>query len=388
MAQGRQIRSLVPFAGGATGNDIHRSHHCEATLTYSGSQTNGRQHLGVVNASLLGPDRWRRLDEHATGARLPADKRRNARLELVPVLTETDDGLAEAAEPSESIPPPGWRPPTKGRGIGRYVVIGVVIFVGLGLLGTVARGVPANVLPTVGRTAQATAGSTPESVAASVAPTASAAVDVPVPAPQGLAPDGPTVEAAVVRVIDGDTIVVAFGGTEYHVRYIGMDTPESVKPGTPVQPMALEASAANKALVDGKTVELEKDVSEVDRYGRLLRDVWVARDGVLVLVGLELVRTGYAQVSTYPPDVKYVEPLLEAQAAARAAAVGLWSSEPAATPLPIAGGGNCHPSYTPCLPIVDDLDCPDVKAMGKAPVTIKGPDVYRLDRDGDGLGCE
>jgi hypothetical protein len=52
------------------------------------------------------------------------------------------------------------------------------------------------------------------------------------------------------------------------------------------------------------------------------------------------------------------------------------------------GGTNCHPSYEPCLPIVDDLDCPDVVALGAAPVTVIGPDEYRLDRDHDGIGCE
>jgi micrococcal nuclease len=210
-------------------------------------------------------------------------------------------------------------------------------------------------------------------------------------------PEAATTEARVVRVTDGDTIVVELGGADYRVRYIGMDTPESVKPGTPVEKMALEASAANKALVEGKTVLLEKDVSETDRYGRLLRDVWVMREGRLMLVGLELVRTGFAQVSTYPPDVRYVDRLLEAQAAARMAAVGLWSDAAGATQdptasrmpsIPIVGDAGCHSSYSPCLPIVADLDCPDVRGLGKAPVTIKGPDVYRLDRDGDGLGCE
>lgn len=49
---------------------------------------------------------------------------------------------------------------------------------------------------------------------------------------------------------------------------------------------------------------------------------------------------------------------------------------------------NCHPSYSPCLPIVGDLDCPDVRALGKAPVTVKGPDDYRLDANHDGIGCE
>jgi hypothetical protein len=52
------------------------------------------------------------------------------------------------------------------------------------------------------------------------------------------------------------------------------------------------------------------------------------------------------------------------------------------------GGGECHPSYSPCLPMVDDLDCPDVVAMGVAPVTVVGPDDYGLDADADGIGCE
>ena len=150
----------------------------------------------------------------------------------------------------------------------------------------------------------------------------------PAPSQPALAPDGPTTTATVVRVIDGDTIVVALRGKQYHVRYIGMDTPESVKPDTPVQRMALEATAANKALVAGRTVILEKDVSETDQYGRLLRDVWVERGGRLILVGLELVRTGYASVTTFPPDVKYVDQLLAALDEARGRGVGLWSPAP------------------------------------------------------------
>ena len=139
-------------------------------------------------------------------------------------------------------------------------------------------------------------------------------------------PDGPTVPARVIRVIDGDTIVVELRGKQLHLRYIGMDTPESVRPDTPVQPLALAASAANDALVKGKTVLLEKDVSETDRFGRLLRNVWVEHDGRLILVGLELVRMGYANVTTFPPDVKYVDQLLTALDEARTAERGLWAS--------------------------------------------------------------
>lgn len=295
------------------------------------------------------------------------------------------DDVQVAAEPPESQPPPGWRPPAKSRPIGRYVAVGIAGLLGLSVIGGLtgsAPGVPGVSVP--GSSIAAVATSTPR---ATTAPS-----DQPV---FGFRPDGPTVGATVVRVIDGDTIVAEFGGVEYHIRYIGMDTPESVKPGTLVEAMALAASAANEALVDGKTVLLEKDVSEVDQFDRLLRDVWVERDGTLVLVGLELVRAGFAQVTTYPPDLKYVDLLLAAQGEARTAAVGLWAEGATATPAPTVAraplplvGGNCHPSYSPCLPIVDDLDCPDVRALGKAPVTVKGPDDYRLDRDGDGLGCE
>lgn len=301
------------------------------------------------------------------------------------------DDVPVEPEPPESQPPAGWRPPTKRRPIGRYVAIGVAALVGLGILGNLTG--PASEAP------QATAPVSSNAALTSATPRATPTrTSSPTPTHSGvvaLAPTGPTVEAHVVRVIDGDTIVVEFGGAEYHLRYIGMDTPESVKPGSPVEWMALAASAANEALVAGKSVLLEKDVSEVDQFDRLLRNVWVERGGTLVLVGLELVKGGFAHVTTYPPDVKYVDLLLKAQGEARTAAVGLWaepaSTTPApaepATPLPLVSG-NCHPSYSKCLPIVDDLDCPDVRAMGKAPVTIKGPDVYRLDRDGDGLGCE
>ena len=298
-------------------------------------------------------------------------------------------------EPPESQPPPGWRAPTKARPIGRYIAIGIAALVGLGAVGNLTG---AN---TVSSSASASA---PASAVAlsTTAPRTTAVASMP--AVTAFGPSGPTVDARVVRVVDGDTIVVDIGGTQYHLRYIGMDTPESVQPNTPVEPMALAATAANKVLVEGKTVILEKDVSEIDQYGRILRDVWVQHDGAVVLVGLELVRDGFAQVTTYPPDVKYVDLLTVAQDSARTAAIGLWGSAAAATlaptgtpaptasprpPVPLVGGTTkCHPSYSPCLPIVDDLDCPDVKAMGKAPVTIKGPDDYRLDRDGDGLGCE
>lgn len=137
-------------------------------------------------------------------------------------------------------------------------------------------------------------------------------------------------EALVVRVVDGDTIVVDIGGTEYKVRYIGIDTPETVDPRKPVQCFGKEASVKNTELVFGKYVRLEKDVSDTDRYGRLLRHVWVedVANATEIMVNAELVRLGYAQVSTYPPDVKYQDYFLQLQDEAQVANSGLWGSCP------------------------------------------------------------
>jgi hypothetical protein len=108
-----------------------------------------------------------------------------------------------------------------------------------------------------------------------------------------------------------------------------MDTPETVKPGTSVEWMGREAADANRALVEGTTVVLEKDVSETDRFDRLLRHVWPHDDSAgWRLVDLELIRAGYARVSTYPPDVKYVDLYLAAQIDAREHDRGLWGVGP------------------------------------------------------------
>ncbi len=128
------------------------------------------------------------------------------------------------------------------------------------------------------------------------------------------------VAAPVVRVVDGDTIVVRLDGRQQRVRYTGVNTPESVDPRRAVQCFGKEAAARNRALVEGKTVWLEKDVSETDQYGRLLRYVWV--DGALV--NAELVREGYARAVTYPPDVRYAERFRALEREAREARRGLW----------------------------------------------------------------
>jgi len=122
----------------------------------------------------------------------------------------------------------------------------------------------------------------------------------------------------VLRVIDGDTIDTNIG----RIRYIGVDTPETVDPRRGVQCFGKDASDENKRLVEGKQVYLEKDVSETDKFRRLLRYVYLELDdGQLLFVNDYLVRQGFAQTVTYPPDVKYIEQFTQAQ---RENQRGLW----------------------------------------------------------------
>lgn len=128
----------------------------------------------------------------------------------------------------------------------------------------------------------------------------------------------------VKRVIDGDTIEIESG---QKVRYIGIDTPELHDPRKSVQCFAKESMEKNKQLVEGKNVKLEKDVSETDKYGRLLRYVFIDQTGTTsaLFVNEYLVREGFAYAATFPPDVKYVNLFLKAQQEARENRKGLWN---------------------------------------------------------------
>jgi micrococcal nuclease len=125
----------------------------------------------------------------------------------------------------------------------------------------------------------------------------------------------------VERVVDGDTIVLAGGE---RVRYIGVDTPESVKPGTPVQCFAKAASHFNARLVEGRRVRLRYDAERQDHYGRTLAYVYREPDGLFV--NAELVRRGYATSLTIPPNVAHAEDFRRLASGARRAGRGLWSA--------------------------------------------------------------
>ena len=124
-------------------------------------------------------------------------------------------------------------------------------------------------------------------------------------------------QVKVKRVIDGDTIELEDGQV---VRYIGIDTPETKHPAKPVECFGQLAADQNRQLVEGKLVNLEKDISQTDRYGRLLR--YVYSDSVMI--NELLVKEGFATVSSYPPDIKYQEIFIQAERDAQLAKKGLW----------------------------------------------------------------
>jgi len=130
----------------------------------------------------------------------------------------------------------------------------------------------------------------------------------------------PVLEGLVVRIVDGDTIRVELGGRTERVRYIGVNTPEIHHPTRGEEPGGRAAAEQNRSLVAGKRVRLELDVQERDRYGRLLAYVWVGD----LMINAELVRRGYAQVMTVPPNVRYQALFVKLQRDAREAGRGLW----------------------------------------------------------------
>ncbi|CAJ1003856.1 SPBc2 prophage-derived endonuclease YokF [Brevibacillus aydinogluensis] len=225
------------------------------------------------------------------------------------------------------------------------------------------------------------------------------------------------IQAKVTDVVDGDTFKVTINGKEETVRMLLIDTPETKHPQKPVQPFGPEASKFTKDLLTGKTVELEKDVSEQDKYGRLLAYVYV--DGQSVQE--KLLEKGLARVAVYPPDVKNVDKYRDIQEKAQKAGVGIWSIENYAQedgfhselvkkngPGPdqkTTGAKSTQPTKTQPAPahtktpeqIQQEVhqeyvffnNCSEARAAGAAPI-YRGEPGYRpkLDRDNDGVACE
>lgn len=140
-------------------------------------------------------------------------------------------------------------------------------------------------------------------------------------------PDGDTERAEVVRVLDGDTIVVRIDGREQRVRYIGLDAPEVAngEAGTAAECGGDEARAANAALVSGQELVLERDVSDRDRFGRLLRHAWLDGGGWR-LIGRELVEAGAVEARSYPPDSGRDAEFDAAERDARSRNAGIWGA--------------------------------------------------------------
>lgn len=309
-----------------------------------------------------------------------------------------------------------------------------------------AFGAAALIAACAGSSNQATSGSTmtaPEAASAaapSSTPTraatspaiAPATAALPRPATASPTPALDRETATVTAIVDGDTIKVLLGGREMTVRYIGMDTPETVAPGRPVEPYGREATEANRRLVEGRTVQLERDVSETDAFGRLLRYVYVADFTGERMVNAELVRLGYARVATFPPDVKYVSVFLELERDARSAARGLWAIS--TTSLATASPGTVQaaataapvpqtprppppaPTSAPTAPLTpaptpaptaapsaasgsdptryigqgDRYNCADFASQAEAQAVLRADpsDPNRLDTDRDGIACE
>lgn len=133
--------------------------------------------------------------------------------------------------------------------------------------------------------------------------------------------------AEVTRVVDGDTVEARIDGEVEDVRYIGLDTPESVQPGAPVECFGRRASRANEQLVEGRRVRLVFGAERRDRYGRLLAYVYLPRAGAEPLfVNATLLRRGLARRLTIPPNDRFAERFAGLERRAALAGRGLWGA--------------------------------------------------------------
>ena len=202
-----------------------------------------------------------------------------------------------------------------------------------------------------------------------------------------------------LRVIDGDTITLSSGEK---VRLLQIDTPEL----NPAECYGKEARSVIFTLLNAPgelTLKSDPKLDERDRYGRLLRYVFVGKTNI----NLKLVEIGAAAPYFYRGERgQYSAQILQASLNAKAKSLGLWKACPSTRLTPgnavttaavvsdlkaavVSAGVNCDPNYAGCIPLfTSDLDCADIKRLGLAPVKVIGIDVHKLDRDGDGIGCD
>ena len=196
--------------------------------------------------------------------------------------------------------------------------------------------------------------------------------------------------AIVSRVIDGDTIEVTLRGETQRVRLLLVDTPEVYGGEECYGP---EASAyASSLLPEGTEVRLERDVTDADFFGRLLRYVYLADGRMLNEL---LVEGGYATVYPFGSDVLHEQRLRDAEARAREAGAGLWTAcetedadegDDEDEVVDEGSEGECDSAYPDvCIPPPPpDLDCGDLEYRD---IRVLPADPHNLDSDGDGVGC-
>lgn len=217
----------------------------------------------------------------------------------------------------------------------------------------------------------------------------------------------------VIKVVDGDTIVVDLGGERITLRLIGIDTPETVDPRKPVQCFGIEASNKAKELLGGKKVKLEDDPSQGDKdtYDRLLRYIYL-EDGTFF--NELMIKEGYAFEYTYDTPYKYQEQFKEAENHARTNKLGLWANEtcagvveptptstpmpvqqviPTATAVPIIPTAKPPNNNTVCECSGNIYNCSDFSTHNEAQSCFEycggvNNDVHKLDADHDGIACE
>ena len=190
----------------------------------------------------------------------------------------------------------------------------------------------------------------------------------PTPSPAPTPSPVPETQITVTRVIDGDTIEANIGGMIYKIRYIGIDTPELDDKRAEYSALAQEATRFNRQLVEGKSIHLEKDVSETDKYGRLLRYVYVGD----IFVNAELVRQGLAWAKVYEPDTKYQDTLEKAEAEAKQAKIGIWQEIQPSPPTSVENVQITYIFYDGLVPNVESDEYVEITNLGDQPQDLTG----------------